>query len=269
MAKTNRRKLRHPMIDAMESKFDVMNAVMLRDMRTRFFNHGLGFAMVPLWPFVHMVIIIIIHAVVHPVVAYGTSVAVYIATGLIPTITFMYITRFMGFSILMNRPMINFPIVKMLDVMFGRAALEIIGAFMSLSLILFSLWAIGDDPFPMDMEAAVTAYLATIFLSVGVGTLIGVLIVMFPFGNTIWALMLIVFYITSGTLIPVASLPSQISYPMSFSPVFQCVEWMRTGYFEGYSDKLLDKSYVMAWGIICLCLGLSLERLMRKRLLEG
>jgi capsular polysaccharide transport system permease protein len=268
MALKSRRR-RHPLILALISKRNVMNAVMLRDMRSRFFNHGLGFAMVPLWPFVHMVIIIIIHAVIHPSTAFGASPRVYIATGLIPTITFMYITRFMGFSMLINRSMTNFPVVKMLDVMLGRAALEIIGAFMSLSLMLFALWAIGDEPFPIDMEAAVAAYLATIFLSVGVGTLVGVLIVMFPFANTIWALTLIVFYITSGTMIPVATLPAQISYPMSFSPVFQCVEWMRTGYFEGYSDKLLNKTYVLSFGVICLFLGLTLERLTRRRLLEG
>jgi capsular polysaccharide transport system permease protein len=257
------------MIEAIQSKFNVMKAVMLRDMRTRFFNHGLGFVMVPLWPFVHMTIIIVIHAVIHPVVAYGTSLPVYIATGLIPTVAFMYITRFMGFSIVINRPMINFPVVKMLDVMFGRAALEIIGAFMSLTLMLFALWAMGDDPFPIDLDTAVAAYLATIFLSVGVGTLVGILIVMFPLANTIWALMLILFYASSGTMIPVTSLPAQISYPMSFSPVFQCVEWMRTAYYEGYSDKLLDKPYILACGMTCLFLGLAIERFMRRRLLEG
>ncbi len=38
-----------------------MQAVILRDVRTRFFNHGLGFLLVPLWPLAHMFVLLMIY----------------------------------------------------------------------------------------------------------------------------------------------------------------------------------------------------------------
>lgn len=69
-----------------------MGAVVLRDMRTRFFNHGLGFIVVPLWPLAHMGIIITIRSFVAHTAPYGESVPLFYATGVIPTLTFIYIS---------------------------------------------------------------------------------------------------------------------------------------------------------------------------------
>lgn len=47
--------------------------------------------------------------------------AVVFATGLLPCLTFMYVSRFMALSIVMNRPMLAIPAVKVLDILFARA----------------------------------------------------------------------------------------------------------------------------------------------------
>jgi hypothetical protein len=65
---------RPPILDALREKRNVMTAVMLRDMRTRFFNNGL-----------------------------------------IPTHTFMNVSWSMSPSLILNRPMLAFPVVKSLD----------------------------------------------------------------------------------------------------------------------------------------------------------
>lgn len=49
---------RMTIVDALIEKKHVMTAVILRDMRSRFFNHGLGFLIVSLWPLAHMIILI-------------------------------------------------------------------------------------------------------------------------------------------------------------------------------------------------------------------
>lgn len=52
-----------PMGLGLRKKWNMMNVVILRDMRTRFFNHGLGFLIQSLWPLVHMLVILTISAV--------------------------------------------------------------------------------------------------------------------------------------------------------------------------------------------------------------
>ena len=270
MAPTFSRPRRHPFVEALVSKKNVMGAVILRDMRTRFFNHGLGFIIVPIWPLIHMGVLILIHAAAgHGAPLYGESTALFYATGLVPTLAFMYVSRFMGWSVAQNRPMMAFPAVKSLDVMFGRAFLEFIAACITLVSIMTILSVTGQNPWPVDIERAVSAYFAVIFLAIGCGILVGALGMLQPFLLTIWQVVLICLYISSGTMFVASNLPDQASYLLSFNPVLECVEWMRTAFYVSYSDKLVSEEYVLCFATVVLCLGLAIERLFRRKLLEA
>lgn len=256
-------------LGALAEKRNVMSAVVLRDMRSRFFNHGLGFLLVSLWPLAHMIILLGIFTVMGRKAPYGESLNVFFATGLIPTLAFMYVSRFMSLSLTINRPMLSFPVVKVVDIMLARAFLEVVAASLTLFFMFMILLALGDNPLPANVFEAVYAYLSVILLAVGVGSLAGVFVMFMPFFATIYALMMIVVYISSGTVFVSAALPAKIAYILSWNPVFHAVEWMRFAYFPGYSDKWLDRSYIISFGALALCLGLFLERTLRMRMLEG
>jgi len=257
------------MLRALARKQNVMAAVILRDMRTRFFNHGLGFIVVPLWPLVHMGVLILMHTASGGKPPYGESTAVFYATGLVPTLTFMYVSRFMGYSLVMNKAMLAFPEVQVFDVMMGRAFLEIIAACIMLFLIVAILWALGENPFPFDLERAVCCYLATILLAVGCGALIGVASMFMPVIVTAYALIIILLYISSGTMFVASNLPDPLAHALAYNPLLVCVEWMRTAFYETYSDKLVSPEYVLAWGVGTLFAGLLVERVFRRQLLEA
>jgi len=246
-----------------------MKAVMLRDMRTRFFNHGLGFLLVSLWPLAHMLILIGIYTILGRYAPYGQSLQVFFLTGLIPTLTFMYISRFMAFSLILNKPMLAFPVVKVLDVMAARAVLEILAAFVTLFFAFVILLLLGDDPFPRDPFQALYAYLSVLLLAIGAGSVASVITMFFRFFSTIYSLSMIIVYILSGTLFLASALPESIIYPLSFNPILHGVEWMRTAYYEGYSTRVLDKQYLILFGLTSLCIGLGMERMLRRIMLEG
>lgn len=260
---------KYSFIDALFDRCNVIKAVILRDLRTRFFNHGLGFLIVPLWPLAHMVILLLIYSLTGRRAPFGESLNLFFATGLIPTLAFMYISRFMSLSIVLNRPMMAFPAVTAVDIMAARAFLEIVAGCLTLMFIFTILTILGDNPIPYNMEQAVFAYLATLLLAIGVGSLVSVIVMFIPFFVTIYALFLIVIYIASGTLFIVSALPDQISHVLSWNPVVHAVEWMRSAYYPTYSTKILDKQYLLGFGLGSLCLGLTLERTLRWKVLEG
>ncbi len=253
---------------ALKEKKNVMLAVILRDMRSRFFNHGIGFLMVPLWPLVHILILLTIYTVMGRASPFGDNLLIFFATGLLPTLTFMYVSRGMAMSVISNRNMMSFPIVKTLDIMTGRAFLEFIGASLTLLLLFAILSLHGEDPFPIDPFEAILAYLSVIVLAVGVGYLVAVACLLIQFFITIWSLTLIVIYLSSGVMFVPSRLPDNLVYYLSFNPVFQVVEWVRSAYFLGSASRHLDKQYVLACGLVCLCLGLLTERLLRRHILE-
>lgn len=261
--------VRTRLTDALRSKRNVMTAVVLRDMRTRFFNHGLGFLIVSLWPLAHMLILLTIYTLTGRRTPFGDSLNVFFATGLIPTLAFMYVSRFMSLSLIINKPMLAFSAVTVVDIMMSRALLEVIAAYITLILIISIIYIIGDNPFPDDIDGALCAYLSSILLAVGVGTLAGVVVMFMPFFATIYAILMILVYIGSGTLFVVSELPDFASIPLSYNPVVHAVEWMRVAYYPTYSTKILDKEYLVGFGLTSLFLGLLLERILRGRMLEG
>ncbi|NEI71970.1 capsular biosynthesis protein [Rhizobium lusitanum] len=255
---------------ACKNMANVMFAVMLRDMRTRFFNHGLGFMMVPLWPFAHMGIILAIHTAGHrgpP--PYGDSAAVFYMTGVLPYLAFSYVSRSMAFSLLTNKAMLAFPIVNVANIVLGRAFLEILAAFVTVFLVTMSLSAIGENPFPIDWEQATEAYLVTLFLAIGCGFFVSVISLMVPFFLTVYQLLIIALYVSSGVFFVASDLPPSISYILSFNPLLVCVDWLRTAFFESYSDKLVDKMFVVSFAAFALLFGLLTDRLLRRRMLEN
>lgn len=247
---------------------NVMHAVALRDIRSRYFNHGLGFLMGPIMPVAHMLMLLLIYSFTGRDVIFGEDLALFFATGLVPALTFTYISRYMSISVVANKNMLAFPAVKLIDIMLARSFLEIIGIVLATLIIGTILISTGSDVFPRAPEQAVLAMACTTALSIGVGIIASVIAAIFPFFAMIYSLSMVVVYLTSNAPIYITSFPEQIIYYCSFNPVFHLVEWMRSAYYLGYPTQYLDKTYLLMWCIITVPLGLLMERLLRRQIMN-
>ena len=256
-----------PLRFAFEQQMNVMRAVVLRDIRTRFFDHGLGFLLVPIFPVIHLFILLVISSLIGRYAPYGDSLIVFFSTGLLPTLTFMYVSRFMALSLMMNRPMMAFPAVRMMDIVLARAFLEIVGSVLCVLLVFGIMLALGENPLPIDPFNAIYAYLAVVTLAVGVGLFISVVTAAFQFAAWLYSFLLIVVYILSGSLFVIGTLPEQAATILAYNPVLHATEWMRTAYYGGYPDQYLSKPYLLSWALGSLFVGLLTERVFRGYLL--
>lgn len=257
---------RHPTIQALIDKKSVISAVILRDMRTRFFNHGLGFILVPLWPLTHMGIVIAIHALAtHGAPPFGESSAVFYMTGILPFLSFSYISRFMGYSLVTNKSMLAFPVVKISDVLIARAFLEVVSAVVSLFFMTCILYFSDQDPFPWNLESAIGCYLCMIYLAFACGYAVAMIAMVFPMAITVYQLLLILLYVTSGVFFVPSNLPDGVTIYLSYNPVVCFIEWLRTAYYESYSDKLVSVTYILSFSSAILCIALIVERLFARR----
>lgn len=255
-------------LSALRQKWRVMHAVMLRDMRTRFFNHGLGFIVVILWPLAHLAALLLFYTFLGRRAPYGDNLYLFFSTGLIPTLSFMYVSRFMAMSLNLNKPMLALPAVQPSDILFGRALLEILAAcsmaFLTFGLLIF----LRANPIPGDIVAAVSALATTLLLAVGMGFVVGVLAQVFPAILRVYMVMTIPMIFLSGTIYVASVLPARIGYWLSWNPVLHGTEWMRTAYYPGYPTQILDTSYMIGCAMGLIFLGLLLERLLRPWVLE-
>jgi len=247
---------------------NVMHAVILRDIRSRFFNHGLGFLIQPMMPVAHLLLLLTIYGVTGRQAVYGDDLYLFFATGLVPSLTFMYISRFMALSIVINKGMLAFPAVHLLDIVFARSVLEIAGMILSVFIMFVLISALGSNPYPADPVEALIAMSLTMILAIGIGIIASVISAMYPFFATIYALSTVCVYLSAGGPIYIQTFPEQVIYIASFNPVFHAVEWIRGAYYLGYPSQDLDKFYLVAWAFLSLAVGLAMERVLRKHILS-
>lgn len=243
----------------LESYLHVLHALMMRDMRTRFGGTLWGYGIVVLWPCVHIFMLISIYTFQHLPAPIGSSAPLFFATGAVPVLIFQYISREVMKAIIVNKPLTYYPQVKSFDLIFARVLVEIVTGFLSLLIVVSLLTALGADARPADSFLAVTAYLASIALGIGIGVINVAIIGFFPGWPMGYALFSVLMYVASGIMFMPSFLPEKIYYWMKFNPALQLAEWMRAAYYPSAGLKI-DYLYVVMWSFACLSLGLLINK---------
>ena len=239
----------------------VLHALILHDIKSRWFGNGIGWALSILWPMVHIVVIVALNA--GRVAPYGSSMILYAAVAVIPYIACNYIGRFMLLGVIMNRAFLQYPIIKPLDLMISRAYLEVVGNFIGVGLVLLGISMMSIDVMPVDVTQAALAWCSSVFLGISFGIFSGTVVMAYPMFNLVYVFLIILVWVTCGIAIDPEVLPVQYGYWLSFNPVLHAVEWMKLAYYPNFHARLLDKSYLLTFGLVCLCAGLVMERTFR------
>lgn len=237
----------------------VLRALMLRDMRTRFGGSHIGYAIVVLWPVVHIFMLVAIYVLRKIPSPMSMSTTLFIATGAVPALMFQYVSREVMKAVVMNRPLTYYPQVKLIDVLFARIIVEIVTGFLGLMIVFAILYAIGVDPMPLNPFVAMTGYIAAILLGIGIGTINVGIIAFFPGWLMGYALFSIILYLSSGVMFLPNMFPDEIYQYLRYNPVVQIIEWVRLAY-EPQMGFQIDYLYVLLWAFGTLTLGLLMER---------
>lgn len=247
----------------------VLRALMLRDIKTRFFGSAWGYLVSLAWPLSHILAVLLINIATGRLPPYGESAALWFATGIIPFMAFSYMSRFIMLGIVFNRPLLIFPIVKILDVLIARAIVEVLSAGAVILILCTIFFFFGVDFVPARPVVAFYALCSAFLLGVGAGVINAIIAQAMPMWATGYNLFMIVLWILSGVMFVPDNLPTQLRIPLTYNPVLHSVGWFREAYYDGYGALSVDKTYVVGYGVVCLFIGLAIERLVRGRLLQG
>ena len=252
----------------LSTQFNVLSALMLRDIRTRMLGSSWGFLVVIAWPLSHILLIVILHSALGRLAPFGDSIPLWVATGAVPFMIFSYMSRFMMLSVLHNRPLLYFPVIFITDILFARAIIEILNSAIVVIFLILIFKIEGIYVEPAKASIVFSAIFATILLGLGVGILNGIIAAFAPAWATGYALVIVVLWISSGIMFVPSALPEQAQQILIYHPVLQAIEWFRTGYYSDYNSSLLMTWYPLAFGAAALFLGLFAERIFRGKILS-
>jgi capsular polysaccharide transport system permease protein len=233
-------------------------------MRTRFGRSYLSYILAIAWPLIHLSVMFGGYVVTHKVAPVGDEPSVFAFTGLVPYILCLYPARFTAWTIMQNKPLLNFSIVKPIHLIAARAILESLTAMLAFAVFVIGLLAVNLVTPPDDFYLVAEAIGAILFFSVCYGVFGILLVALHPSFGTIFIIMSIVgLYMTSGAIVPVTMVSPEVHEILSYNPLFQAVGLMRSAYFSAYDASDYSLLYIIVLSFFFLLLGLISERLFR------
>jgi capsular polysaccharide transport system permease protein len=243
---------------------EVVGAVLMRDMQTRFGHSKFGFLAYLLLPFAHLALIVGIYRIFGRVAPLGNDPIVYFSLAVCCFVLFSYPYGYVFRSPVDNKPLLYFPRVKLIDILIARAILEMLGAIIACCGV-FAFLIVGGFKFePHDFPLMLVGFASAIYIGISLGILVGVLAALwaplFYAANLLRGL----FWGTSGAFFLPGMLPELPREIVAYFPLLQSVELVRVAYYPDYVSPILDISYLIWFPTGALGLAFLLHHLLRR-----
>jgi capsular polysaccharide transport system permease protein len=248
---------------------NVINALLLRDIRMRAGKFYVGYLVIFLMPFAHLAIVLTIFAIILTrAPAFGTQPIIFFGLSVLPFVLFVYPSRQVLLSLGANRPLLYFPRVKIFDVFVARGILEFANGMAVAGVVCLVLFLAAGDFSPRDPLGFVSALFLTLYLGFSWGAYNALIAHLFHFWALVFNLCFPLFWMASGILFNIHGLPTNYAYLLSFNPLLQCVEFIRYAYYDGYPKDFVDVWYIFWFSTVLLSGALLFERTFRRQLLS-
>lgn len=256
--------------EAAQLQLRVITALLRRETRAHFGESRLGYLWAVIEPSLHLIMYGVLFKTVllrHSPVAGG--VLTFCLTGLVPYFLYSKVAQYLTTAIPGNKPLLNLPPVKPLDVLISRAFLESVTYIIAGAIMLVALFLRGDPHaiprFPLTLAGAV---ILTCLFGFGVGMINAVLQVFISTWSLFFSIFLTPFYFLSGIFFVVEEVPQPFRDYLLYNPILQLVQWFRRGFYVDYSTPYFYPGYILWWTVAVLAIGFTLVRLLRRKLLE-
>jgi capsular polysaccharide transport system permease protein len=220
-------------------------------------------------PFVHLGVLIVVFIVSGRIPPVGTQPIIFFGLSILPFVIFMYPSRQIVVGLAANRPLLYFPRVKIVDVIFARGLLESANGLIVSALVCLVLFLATGEFSPRDRLGVVNAMLLTLYFGFAYGFINALIAHVFLFWHYGFNVLFPLMWILSGILFNPNTIPSPYKDYLAFNPLLQCVEYIRYSYYEGYPDEILNVPYVFWTATIMIAVGLFIERCSRRLLLSS
>lgn len=243
----------------------VIQTLALRETRTRFGAHRLGYVWALLEPLVWIATFYWMFHIAQKAPPTGMDMVTFLATGIVPYDIFSKSSDRCANSIDANKGLLFYPQVHPLDIVFARAGLEF-ATYLVVFVIILGTHGLVTGSLSV---ANPLMLLQGLVLASLLGTSLGLVFAALSIENNLidrvrGPLMRPLFW-TSGIFFTLNSLPLAGREVMLWNPVIHCVEFVRSGFFESYEGHYMSANYVLAWILGLAFVGLTVERAVRHK----
>lgn len=242
----------------------VIGALMVRELVTRFGRENIGFLWIMVEPLLFAGLVGIVWRFMHGPEEHGVSVVAFIASGYIPLTLFRNAVSRSIRVFTVNGSLMYHRQIKVLDFIFVRFLIEMIGAMMAYAFIGILLITFNEAPMPADLGALLFGWFLYCLFSF---SLCLVLAPLSEMSDVLEKLLPVTTYIMipfSGTFNMLSWLVPEAQNVMYYSPFVHAMELMRYGIFGDRVNAQWNVAVPIAASLVFMVIGLAMCRRVRR-----
>ena len=241
---------------------DVIYALLLRELSSRFGKSRGGFIWVLIEPLAHLLIPVFIRGFIKQGFMPGVEFPVFIVYGILPFLLFKAICLQTVNGVNTGLGLLSYRQVLLMDVFIAKAMAYFVIQAIVFTIVLVGLGMLGFQVVPSRPVEFAGVLALTVSLAFGLGLLLAAIASMIPDAKTIIQVAFMPLYFLSGILFPVTRFPDEWVQWMALNPVLHLVELSRVMAIERYEPmKYLSITYPVALALVTTVIGLMLYRL--------
>ena len=165
-----------------------------------------------------------------------------------------------------NKALLTFPQVTPLDLMISRMVVLWGKEIVSAIILIIVAASFGTYLYINNFLILIFTLFITPLLGLGAGLVCHSLNIIFPITEKIVSIILRMMFFTSGVFFSISRFPSYVMDYIWWNPMIQIIEMCRMSISQGYRAMPYSIFYLVSCTMVFLCLGLLLERYVRRKL---
>lgn len=245
-------------LDSFRVFTNVVFALFLREIKTRFGESRLGYAWVVIEPMLHIVFLILVFSFLRSQMMPQVPFILFMITGLIPYFLFKNISSALMGSIKGNLALFAYKPVRPFAVYVSRTILEVVIYSVIFGIILAVIWwfdlIVFQIAHPLELLGAITLI---ILLAMTYGIILSLIEHVFPSIKIIVNVLFSLLYFLSGVMFPLWIVPTEYLQYLEWNPVLHLIEVFRESFFSYYPQTQgISVTYPIWWILVMGYIGL-------------
>lgn len=241
---------------------DVIYALLLRELSSRFGKSRGGFMWVLVEPVAHLVVPMFIFGYIRHRLVPGVEYPVFLVYGFMPFLLFKAICLQIVDGVNAARGLLSYRQVLLMDVFIAKAMAHAVIQTLVFAIVISGLVMLSYDALPPRPVELVGALVLAVMLAFGLGLTLAAVASLVPDARPIIHVMFMPLYFMSGILFPVTRFPDEWVRWLAINPVLHLVELSRVAAVAGYEPmKYTSVAYPVVVALVATTIGLMLYRL--------
>lgn len=240
---------------------DVIYALLLRELSSRFGKSRGGFLWVLAEPIAHLLMPIMIFGFLRQRMVPGVEYPVFLVYGFLPFLLFKALCLQIMDGVRAGQGILSYRQVLLMDVFIARSLAHAVIQAIVFIVVLTGLGMLGFKVWPPRPAELAGVLILTVMLAFGLGLLFAAITSLIPDTRAVVKILFLPLYFISGILFPVTRFPDSWVQWMAINPVLHIVELSRLSGPDGHTPmRYLSLEYPIALALVSTVLGLMLYR---------